>query len=150
MALDETEDELRREVQMTAASATNVPEEPPFGYRIDVTEEGATSTIALEGECDLAQQAATTHAISQVLGRRPACLVLDLSQLSFIDSCGIHALIDARNRCAAQGTHLVIIPGPRAVQRVFEICGLIEILPFAGHRPRPTATKLRPDRDGDG
>jgi anti-sigma B factor antagonist len=133
---------------MTASTATNVPEELPFDFRITASEQGTTSTIELEGEWDLAQQTVTTDAIARALDRRPACLLLDLSQLSFIDSCGIHVLIAARNRCAEQGARLVIIPGPRAVQRVFEICGLIEILPFAGHHPGSSATKLRHDRDG--
>ena len=76
--------------------------------------------------------------------------MLDLSQLSFIDSSGVHVLINAHNRCAAQATHLVIIPGPRAVQRVFEICNLIERLPFADHNPQPSPSKFRHDRAPDG
>lgn len=128
---------------MTANSAANVPEEVPFVFRITASEQGSTSTIELEGEWDLAQQAATTDAIAHALDRRPACLLLDLSQLSFIDSCGVHVLVNARNRCSEQGASLVIIPGPRAVQRVFEICGLIELLRFADHHPGSSVTKLR-------
>ena len=119
---------------MSTASA-KVPEEMPFDFRISASEQGATSTIELEGEWDLAQQTASTDAIARVLDRRPACLVLDLSQLSFIDSSGVHVVITAHRRCAAQATHLVIIPGPRAVQRVFEVCGLTGSLPFADRNP---------------
>jgi hypothetical protein len=54
--------------------ATNVPKEPAFGFRIDLSEQGATSTIELEGEWDLAQRTATTDAIAHALDRRPACL----------------------------------------------------------------------------
>jgi anti-anti-sigma factor len=124
-------------------TSTNGPKKSPFVFRIDATEQGATSTIELEGEWDLSRQAATTNAIAQVLDRRPACLVLDLSRLSFIDSSGVHVLIDTSSRCAKQGARLVIIPGPRAVQRVFEICGLIDVLPFADHDPQTSATKAR-------
>lgn len=131
---------------MTANTATNVPEELPFDFRITASEQGTTSTIQLEGEWDLAQQAATTDAIAHALDRRPACLLLDLSRLSFIDSCGVHVLINTHRRCAEQGAHLVIIPGPRAVQRVFEICGLIETL-FADHPPGSSPTKLRHNGD---
>jgi anti-anti-sigma factor len=121
---------------MTAASATYVAEELPLGFWIDSSEQGATSTVELHGELDLAEQDSTAEAIARVLDRHPACLVLDLSELSYIDSCGVHILINTHRRCAGQATHLVIVPGPRAVQRVFEICGLIEILPFAGDDPR--------------
>ena len=83
---------------MTASTATNVPEELPFDFRITASEQGATSTIELEGEWDLAQRAATTDAIAHALDRRPACLLLDLSRVSFIDSCGVDVLINAHNR----------------------------------------------------
>ena len=126
--------------------ATNLPKEPLFGLRIDLSEQGATSTIELDGEWDLAQRAATSDAIANALDRRPACLLLDLSRLSFIDSCGVHVLINARNRCAQQGAWLVIIPGPRAVQRVLEICGLILTRSFANHHPRSSAAKAREDQ----
>lgn len=134
---------------MTSASA-NVPEELPFDFRISASVQGTTSTIELEGEWDLAQQAASTDAIARVLDRRPACLVLDLSRLSFIDSSGVHIVINAHNRCAEQATHLVIIPGHRAVQRVFEVCGLIERLPFAGHNLPHSPARLRDERAADG
>ena len=84
------------------------------------------------GEWDLAQEPATRKAIQTALERRPECVVLDLSQLSFIDSTGIHAVVELHTRAAQQNIHLVIIPGPRGVQRPFEICGLTDRLPFLG------------------
>lgn len=58
-------------------------------------------------------------------------MVLDLSRLSFIDSSGLHVTIELQRRAIRQNIRLVIIPGPRAVQRLFEICQLTETLPFA-------------------
>jgi anti-anti-sigma factor len=116
---------------MSAARLTSVPEGVPCVLRIATVEQGTTSTIEFEGEWDLGQCGATRDAVAQALQRRPECLVLDLSRLSFIDSSGIHALMETHERCIEQKTRLVITPGPRAVQRVLEICGLIEILPFA-------------------
>jgi anti-sigma B factor antagonist len=116
---------------MAAPRLISVSEGVPCVLRIATVEQGTTSTIELEGEWDLGQRDATRDAVAQALQRRPECLVLDLSRLSFIDSSGIHGLIEAQKRCIERGIRLVIIPGPRAVQRVFEICHLIEILPFA-------------------
>jgi anti-anti-sigma factor len=92
---------------------------------------GATSTIVFQGEWDLAQRQRTSEAVDMALRSRPECLVLDLGGLEFIDSTGVHVLIDAHRRCEANGLRLVVIPGPRAVQRVFELCGLDEMLTFA-------------------
>ena len=57
-------------------------------------------------------------------------LTLDLSNVTFIDSTGLQAVIDARNRCAQHKQEFRIIPGPPSVQRIFEITGLLESLPF--------------------
>lgn len=102
----------------------------PGPLRIAVRENGTTTELAVRGEWDLAQQPRARKAISAILDRGPECVVLDLSQLSFIDSSGIHNMIELHSRCQQQRIHLVIIPGPRAVQQPFEICGLNDQLPF--------------------
>lgn len=56
----------------------------PAGHR--VREQGTTTTIPLGGECDLAGQHASHQAIRSALARFPKCVVLDFSQLTFIDS----------------------------------------------------------------
>lgn len=97
---------------------------------IVVSQQGTTTTIVIQGEWDLAAQPAAQNAIRAALARDPECVVLDLSQLTFIDSTGLHDVIDMHNGCAQQNVRLVIIPGPRAVQRPFEICQLTDRLPF--------------------
>jgi anti-anti-sigma factor len=58
-------------------------------------------------------------------------VVLDLSDVTFIDSSGIHAVVIAAKRCAEENVRFVILPGPPHVHRVFEICQLTTQLPFA-------------------
>jgi anti-sigma B factor antagonist len=98
--------------------------------QIVTREQGTTVMIELAGEWDLAGAPAVRQAIGSGLTGRPECVVLDLSRLAFIDSSGLHVMIELAGRSAAQNVRLVIIPGPRAVQRVFEITGLAERLPF--------------------
>jgi anti-sigma B factor antagonist len=119
------------------------PEGVPFWLRIVASDQGKTRTIEVEGEWDLAQRDAARDAIGQVLERRSECLVFDLSRLTFIDSSGVHGLIDTSNRCVGQGTRLVIVPGPPAVQRVFDLCGVGAILPFAADDGRVRAARPR-------
>jgi anti-anti-sigma factor len=69
------------------------------------------------------------------LARSPECVVLDLSQLTFIDSSAIHVILGLQKRCAQQNVRLVIAPGPRAVQRPFEVLGLTRALPFLADAP---------------
>jgi anti-sigma B factor antagonist len=109
--------------------------ENPFGLRVRVREQGTTIAIEMAGEWDLAGRDHARHAIVRALAGRPECVLLDLSRLEFIDSSGLHAAIELAQRSAAQNVRLVIIPGPRAVQRVFEITGLLERLPFIDEQP---------------
>jgi anti-anti-sigma factor len=98
---------------------------------IAISTQGTTTTISLRGEWDLAQRSAMRSVVNDVLERAPDCVVLDLSCLSFIDSTGVHGILELRKRLTQQRADLVIVPGPPAVQRIFEITGLTEVLPFS-------------------
>jgi anti-sigma B factor antagonist len=108
----------------------NAPNVIDGRLRIAVSQLGATTTIALTGEWDLATQLATRQAISRALVLRPKSLVLDLSRLGFIDSSGVHAVISLTRRTERLNVRFLIVPGPDAVQRIFEICHLTDRLPF--------------------
>jgi anti-anti-sigma factor len=112
--------------------------------RIVVGEQGTTSTIELEGECDLNGQEPFRNAIRAVLNRRPECLVLDFSRLGFIDSTGVQVAVELTERAAGESFRLVLVPGPRAVQHVFEICGLTSLLPFIPMRSGEPESRERP------
>jgi anti-anti-sigma factor len=103
----------------------------PIGLRVTASEQGTTTTLEFEGEWGLAECDGARAGVERVLERGPQCLVLDLSRVSFIDSSGIHVVVTAAKRCGEGNVHIVIIPGPPQVQRVFEICQLTTMLPFA-------------------
>ena len=112
----------------------------PDGLHIEVREQGTTIAIEMAGEWDLAARDAARHVIARALAERPECVLLDLSRLEFIDSSGLHVTIELARRSAAQSVRLVIIPGAQAVQRVFEITGLLERLPFIDEQPTGSRT----------
>jgi anti-sigma B factor antagonist len=107
--------------------AANVP---GGGLRIRVNRIGTTTTIGLAGEWDVLERNATRHAVRRELACEPEGLVLDLSRLTFMDSSGVHLVIETVRASERAGVRLSIVPGPRSVQRVFEMCGLVEYLPF--------------------
>jgi anti-sigma B factor antagonist len=115
---------------MAATGQTDLPDVLASGLRIVVRVQGTTTTLAPEGEWDLAQKEAMLETIRAAFERHPECVVLDLSGLRFIDSSGVHVVIELRKRSMLQNARLVIVPGPRAVQRLFELCKLTEVLPF--------------------
>jgi len=102
----------------------------PSQLKLVVTEQGTTTTIGLGGEWDLAAQPVTRQAVNSVFARSPECVVLDLTELAFIDVSAIHVVLGLQKRCLHQHVRLVIAPGSDAVQRPFGVLGLIPTLPF--------------------
>ena len=102
----------------------------PHGLSLEIAHFGTTCTLKLTGECDLAQRDALRAGLREVFAAGPEQIVLDLSGLRFIDSTGIHAVIELYKRADRDGVRLVICPGSRQVQRIFDLCGLTAQLPF--------------------
>ena len=98
---------------------------------------GDDHVIALSGELDLADTCRVTDELVRVEGTDARRIVLDLSDLSFIDTSGVRLIIEAQARSRADGQRLALLRGPRAVRRVFEIAGLNDRLPFVDPEPNP-------------
>jgi anti-anti-sigma factor len=47
-----------------------------------------------------------------------------------MDSTGLTLMLLANDLCKAHGIVFALVPGPRQVQRVFEIAGVLDSLPF--------------------
>ncbi len=120
---------------MAVIATKQMSEVPADGLKIAVSEDGARTTITLTGEWDLASQTAMREVIRTALQRHPERVVLDLTALTFIDSSGLKVAVELHKCAAQQNTRLVIVPGCRAVQRLFEICQLTEVLPFVAATP---------------
>jgi anti-sigma B factor antagonist len=78
--------------------------------------------VHLAGELDID----TTPLLEWVL-RDPRShadlVVLDMRDLAFMDSCGVHAIVNAGARVRQLGHRLVILRGPPEVDRVFALTG---------------------------
>ena len=106
---------------------------------VTVTVEGKQANVALEGEFDMPATFTVEPALERVVERAGARRdhARPLAACSFIDSTGVGVLLRLEEESRARGVALTIVPGPREVQRVFELAGLDDALPFA--RPRPGA-----------
>ncbi len=87
--------------------------------------------VVLVGELDLLVVPMVRDALVRALREPRQRLTIDLSGLTFIDSSGLHALLQADKSCRDAGRILTIRPGPPSVQKVFELTKTIDCLPFA-------------------
>jgi anti-anti-sigma factor len=69
-------------------------------------------------------------AIARARQERPGPLDVDLSALTFLDSSGLQLIMELHRTCKAEECALTIGPGPRSVQRVFDLARVLDILPF--------------------
>ena len=84
--------------------------------------------IELRGELDLSTVGKVEEELRRVEGNAPQVVVLDLSGLSFLDSSGLRCVVRGDVRAKEAGRRLVLVRGPDAVQKVFEITRLEERL----------------------
>jgi anti-sigma B factor antagonist len=107
-----------------------VTSEHPY-LTIEVTRASEAQTIVLTGEADLLGASNIEAALKDAASAgEPELIVIDLRNLTFIDSSGLQALITGHELCRAHGHEMRIIPGPENVQRLFELTGMDETLPF--------------------
>jgi anti-anti-sigma factor len=80
------------------------------------------SGLKLVGELDLATAARLTSAAVD-LSTAGTLRRLDVSELTFVDSCGLHAILTLARSLNGDGP-LVILNPTQSVTRVFELTGL--------------------------
>jgi anti-sigma B factor antagonist len=76
--------------------------------------------VHVTGEVDMA----TAPQLVRTLGERLAqavLVVLDLREVTFMDTCGVHAIVDATARARRAGRRLVILRGPPHVDRLLTL-----------------------------
>ena len=88
-----------------------------------VSENGDTVVVRLTGELDLYNAQALRKALLECVERKPARLVVDLAEVTFIDSTALGALIEARSRLGSKDGFVLATPGLEA-RRALEISGL--------------------------
>jgi anti-sigma B factor antagonist len=86
------------------------------------------SLIALDGEIDRSNSAELAHYLDQAR-RHGDHVVFDLTELSFIDSAGLHILLSCARRCATEATTMHLAGARRAPARLLQITGVARHLP---------------------
>jgi len=101
-------------------------EPPPFSLDVGSDGDGRT-TLTVSGELDIASADAFTSAVA---GRLAAgAVLLDLRQLTFMDSTGVRALNTALRVASEHGHDLRVAAGMQpSVAQILELTGMIGLL----------------------
>jgi anti-anti-sigma factor len=102
----------------------------PGSLSIRETREGGVHRLTPIGELDLATAPLLESAFDAVLWDDDTeMIVVDLTELSFMDSTGVHLLLRMRAACE-DADRLRVINGSPAVQRVLDVSGVRAQLPI--------------------
>jgi anti-anti-sigma factor len=85
---------------------------------------GEARTVMVRGEVDLATASELESLVRSALAEAPDGVVLDLAQLTFIDSSGLRALVALAKDAASRNSSLALRNLPRHAQRVLDLTGL--------------------------
>lgn len=92
------------------------------------TEDGGdTLVFRLRGSLDLATAPTVRAALSDATEKGSHNLLVDLSQLEFLDSTGLGVLIGAHRRAAERGGSLRLVVHDGPISRLLNITGLIAV-----------------------
>jgi anti-sigma B factor antagonist len=95
-----------------------------------IADQGERRLIRVSGELDLANASTLGAELDRALGDGHGEVVIDMEQLDFIDSTGIALLINAVSRDGENGRLRFIRSKGLAVQRVLDVTGLGQRLPY--------------------
>lgn len=131
-ALQPNRDEAsrRRVVQRGSGGARRQAVQRPGDLTVEARCDSDAVVVVLAGEFDLATAGQVGEVLTRAMSESGQRLIVDLSGLTFIDSSGLHTILDTYKQCRDAGRTLTIRPGPPNVQQVFELTNLLDYLPF--------------------
>lgn len=97
-------------------------------FSVTVSTDGDRTTVALRGELDLSGVDRARQALEQAEEGDATLLVLDLSELDFIDSTGLEVMLRAGRRAHDAGRRLIVARPSRYVRRLLEMTAIDQTL----------------------
>jgi anti-anti-sigma factor len=110
----------------------------PRQFQVSAKRFGTKALVTVEGELDIATLPEFEQAITRMRAQGLERLVIDLRELEFLDSMSIELLLRLHGELTATGADLVVVRGPRAVNRIFDLMELERVLTLVDEPPELT------------
>lgn len=113
------------------AVAPDLGETPDASLDIEEVASAGGHTLILAGDLDMASAGDLQSLVVRLCAEGARQVTLDVTGLNFMDSVGLQAILAAQSVCRDHGTALVLTQPQGSVRRVFEITGMMDVLPFS-------------------
>jgi anti-sigma B factor antagonist len=80
--------------------------------------------LAVRGEVDVYSASALKDSLSDLLATEAKAVVVDLTEVGFLDSTGLGALVAARTTASESGSRLPVVCDRERILKLFRITGL--------------------------
>lgn len=97
-------------------------------FLVDTYSTGRAITVSLSGELDMISAPALERAFARLPASQAEVILVDLRGLEFMDSTGLHLLVQAQQIAHEAGRRFALIRGREQVQRLFDLSGVAESL----------------------
>lgn len=116
----------------------------PSRFAYSLKSAAGSTWVDATGEVDIASSQQLKRALDAAL-ERTRIAVLDLRGLTFLDSTGVHVIVNAAERARREGGKLVVVRGPSQVDRVLTLTGACKtVLIVDDAPPEPAAACVGP------
>jgi anti-anti-sigma factor len=95
--------------------------------------------VAVRGEVDISVADALEAALDSAIRESAGAFIVDLSDLDFIETAGLHVLLRARSLLGREDRALAVVCPHGAVRRVFELSGTSELFALYASREEAAA-----------
>lgn len=98
--------------------------------RVEGERQGTVCLVRVHGEIDLSNAHEVSSAIGSAMGQEARWLVVDLSDLTYLDSSGVALLLRLAERLQTRRRRLhLVVPRGSPVRRVLGFTGLPRVIP---------------------
>jgi anti-anti-sigma factor len=118
---------------------------PPRPCEVDDAGLGDAPGVAIHGEVDIGTVDGLERVLERAILDSVGAFVIDISDVAFLDSSGIQALLRARGVLGREDRALALICPPGAPRRALEVSGCAELFVICGSREEAAAALVPAD-----
>ena len=127
---------------MSEPSDTGQPvvmDRPP-AFAIELAPLLGVPGVLVRGEVDLDTAPRLTAALEAAMRESRGPFVVDLSDVTFLDSSGVNVLLRARALLGREERDLVLVCPPGSARRIFEVAAIVDLFVLCDSRDEAAAS----------
>jgi anti-sigma B factor antagonist len=116
-----------------------VTDRPP-AFAVEPAPLSGAPGVLVRGEIDIDTAPKLTAALDAAMRESQGAFVVDLCDVTFLDSSGVSVLVHARAFLGREDRDLVIVCPPGSARRIFELAGIDDLLALFDSRDQAAAS----------